>query len=102
MAQPKSITQFGKSEHAERRSTVALERHLQTILISVCTGALFFAANYVYTDNQSKAVQKTQLEALTTQVMEMRGELKALQNNYARRDELKELELRLRQLESRK
>lgn len=87
------------SELHERRSHVTLERHIQTILISVCTGALFFAANYVYTDNQSKAVQKTQLEALTVQVIEMRSDLKALQVNYARRDELKELELRIRQIE---
>ncbi len=89
-------------EAHERRSHIALERHIQTILISVCTGALFFAANYVYTDNQSKAVQKSQLEALTVQVIEMRADLKALQTNYARRDELKELEIRVRQLERNK
>lgn len=83
----------------ERRSQVNLERHIQTILISVCTGALFFAANYVYTDNQAKAVQKTQLEALTIQVIEMRADLKSLQNNYVHRSELKELELRVRTME---
>lgn len=83
----------------ERRSHANLERHLQTVLISVCTGALFFAANYVYTDNHAKAVQKTQLEVLTGQVMEMRAELKSLQNNYVRREELKEIELRVRAIE---
>lgn len=76
-----------------------MERHVQTILISLCTGALFFAANYVYNDNRTKAVQQTQLEVLTAQVIEMRTELRALQNAYARREELKEIEVRLRQLE---
>lgn len=83
----------------DRRSTANLERHVQTILISLCTGALFFAANYVYSDNRTKAVQQTQLEVLTAQVIEMRTELRALQSAYARRDELKELDVRLRQLE---
>lgn len=86
-------------EPPERRGYATVERHIQTILVSLCTGALFFMVSYVYNTNEAKAVQKTQLEALTVQVIEMRADLKALQTNYARRDELRELELRIRQLE---
>jgi Tfp pilus assembly protein PilN len=78
-----------------------MERHIQTILISVITGALMFAANYFYNDNRSKAVQQTQLEVLTAQVIEMRADLRALQDRYVKREELKELELRVREVEKR-
>ena len=60
-----------------------------------------FSANYFYTDNQSKAVQKTQLEMLTGQVIEMRADLRSLQTNYVKREEYKELELRMRDMERR-
>lgn len=83
----------------ERRTSVNLERHFQTILITIITGAVMFAAQYVYNDNRSKAVQQTQLEVLTTQVIEMRADIKAMQSNYVRREEFKELDIRLRALE---
>ena len=84
----------------KERSVAAIERHIQTILIAVITGALFFSANYIFTDTRSKGVQQTQLEVLTSQVIEMRGDLRSLQNNYVRRDELKEIEIRVRTIES--
>ncbi len=76
-----------------------MERHLQTILISFITGSILFAANYFYTDNRGKAVQQTQLEVLTAQVMEMRADLRALQANYAKTTEVEKLEARVRALE---
>lgn len=75
------------------------ERYIQTILISVITGSIGFAANYVYSDSRDKAVQQTQLQVLTSQVIEMRAEVRALQGTYVRREEIKELEQRVRQLE---
>lgn len=79
----------------DRRSSANMERHFQTILISIITGAIIFAANYFYTDNRGKAVQQTQLEVLTAQVIEMRADLRSLQTNYVRREELREVENRL-------
>lgn len=90
-----------ESAGTERRSSANMERHIQTILISVITGALMFAANYFYNDNRSKAVQQTQLEVLTAQVIEMRADLRSLQTNYVKRDEFKDIEMRLRDLERR-
>ena len=79
----------------------SVERHVQTILITVTTAALMFAANYFYNDNRQKAVAQTQLEVLTGQVIEMRADLRALQVNYVKREDWKELELRLRDIERR-
>lgn len=91
----------------DRRAHSKLEQHIQTVLISVITGALMFAANYFYSDNKSKAVLQTQLEVLTAQVVAMSSDIRAmsadmraLQTNYVKREELKELEARLRYLEA--
>ena len=73
---------------------------MQTILISIVTGAILFAANYFYNDNRSKAIQQTQLEVLTSQVIEMRGDLRSMQNTYVKRDEYRDLETRVRSIES--
>lgn len=95
------MTTQGQSVSSERRSAANMERHFQTVLISIVTGSIIFSANYFYTDNRSKAVQQTQLEVLTVQVIEMRADLRALQTNYVKRDEIKELEARVRELEQR-
>lgn len=84
----------------ERRKDVgAVERHLQTILISVITGAIFFSANFIYNDNRTKAVQQTQLEVLTSQVIELRADVRGLRDNYASRADLEKVEDRLRIVE---
>lgn len=94
-----STVEAASKPGVDRRSSANMERHIQTIMISVITGALLFAANYFYEGNRSRAVQQTQLEVLTTQVIEMRADLRAMQTNYVRRDEFKELEGRIRDLE---
>lgn len=86
----------------ERRTDVNVERHLQTVLISIITGAIVFAANYIYNDNKQKGVQQTQLEVLTTQVIELRADVRAFQSNFVRREEYNELKERIRELERRK
>jgi hypothetical protein len=83
----------------ERRSMVNIERHVQTVLISVVTGALVFAASYFYNDNSTKAVLANQLSALNQQVAEMRGEIRAMQSNYVSKDDFRDHELRLRRTE---
>lgn len=85
---------------SEKRSAGTVERHVQTILISIVTGSIIFAANYFYNNNRAQAVLQTQLEVLTVQVLEMRADLKALQQNYAKANELEKLETRVRTLET--
>lgn len=84
---------------SDRRKAGRFEQHVQTVMISIVTGAIVFAAQYVYSDSREKAVLQTQLEVLTAQVIEMRSDLRALQSAYATKTDVKELELRIRQLE---
>lgn len=83
----------------EGRSSVNFERHVQTILISIVTGGLIFAITYFYNDNKDKAVSKSQLEVLTVQVFEMRADVKSLQLNVVRPDEVRDLQRRVLDLE---
>lgn len=76
-----------------------LESHIQTILISIITAALVFAATYFYNDNKDKALSKSQLEVLTVQVFEMRADVKSLQLNVVRPDEVRDLQRRVLDLE---
>lgn len=78
-----------------------IERHIQTILISIVTAALLFAANYIYSDNKDKAIVKSQLEMLTVQVLEMRSDVKLIQSSVVRRDELSDVQHRILDLERR-
>lgn len=89
----------GERRFADRRVTGKLEQHIQTVLISIATGALLFAANYFYNDNREKAVSKSQIELLTVQVIEMRGDIKTLQINYVRPQEVQDLQRRVLDLE---
>jgi hypothetical protein len=86
-------------ENSENRSGASFERHIQTILISIVTGGLIFAITYFYNDNKDKAVSKSQLEVLTVQVFEMRADVKSLQLNVVRPDEVRDLQRRMLDLE---
>lgn len=80
-------------------STSRLASYIQTILISIITAALVFAATYFYNDNKEKALSKSQLEVLTVQVFEMRADVKSLQLNVVRPDEVRDLQRRVLDLE---
>lgn len=79
---------------------VAFERHLQTVLVTFMAGAVMFAANYFFSDTSSKATSKVQLEMLTSQVVQLRVDIKALEVSYVRRDDFSRQEDRVRQLEN--
>lgn len=80
-------------------STSRLASYIQTILISIITAALVFAATYFYNDNKEKALSKSQLEVLTVQVFEMRADVKSLQLNVVRPGEVRDLQHRVLDLE---
>jgi hypothetical protein len=88
-----------ESARVDRRMVGNFERHVQTVLISIATAALLFAAKYFYDDNRENAIAKSQLEVLTAQVLEMRSDLKAMQANYVRPDEVRDLQRRVLELE---
>jgi Tfp pilus assembly protein PilN len=85
--------------NTDRRSGT-LERHIQTILISVVVGVLAFAGNYFFSDKADKAVLTAQLSALTQQVAEMRGEVRSIQSNFASKETTADHEARIRASEA--
>jgi hypothetical protein len=60
---------------------------------------IVFAASYIYNDAQAKATQTAQLNVVVQQILETRDDIKALQKTQASKEDLKELEMRLRILE---
>lgn len=95
------MAEKNEGELIDRRSAANMERHVQTILISIITGAIFFAGSYFFTDTDAKATQRTQLATLTTQVIELRADIRAMQNSYVQKADFVELEIRLRRAEER-
>lgn len=88
------------STEGERRAGINLERHVQTVMIAITTGAIMFAGSYIFDDTGSRAAQETQLRLLTAQVIEMRAELRAMEKSLVRRDEFIDHETRLRGVEA--
>jgi len=86
-------------EGVDRRKSTDLERHLQTILITLTTGAIMFATGYVFQDNATKAASKIQLEFLTNQIVDMRSDIKEMKQQYVTKEELSYLQARLNKLE---
>jgi len=95
---PKIKSEEEMQQAKERSAT--LERHVQTILVSLLTGAVMFAASYLFSDTSSKATSKVQLEVLTAQVVQLRVDIKALETSYVRRDDFAAQDARVRVLEA--
>lgn len=76
-----------------------MERHIQTILIAFITGSVAFAANYFFTDKESKAILLTNLTHLTSQVNEIRTDIRTLRNEQASKSQVDDIERRLREVE---
>lgn len=89
------------SDLTERRRVGSMERHIKTILIAVITGAIFFVGNFIFAQNSKSAAQVTTLEFISTQIVEIRGDLRALQASSVSRKEYEGLETRVQGLEQR-
>jgi hypothetical protein len=88
------------ADQIERRGLGNMERHLQTILITFITGSIVFAANYFFTDKESKAVLLTNMNHITAQVAEIRADIRTMRQEQASKAKVDELEARLRAVET--
>ncbi len=62
-----------------------LQKHAPTAIASLITAAVVFLAQSAWNDRIDKAdgaVLREQITALTTQVIELRSDIKAMQGNY--------------------
>lgn len=88
-------------DNKDRRHTGAMERHLQTVLISLVVGAITYSAAYFFNDKADKAVLASELRALTNQVAEMRGEVSSMRGAFASQKNVDDHEARIREIERR-
>jgi hypothetical protein len=76
-----------------------LEKHVQTILISLITGSIVYAFSYFLADKSDKAILTTQLQAISVQVAELRTEVRSNSTNFATKENIADHEARLRIVE---
>ena len=86
---------------SQREEKSILERHVQTILLSVITASLLFLAKYIFDDNASRAEQRADLVAMKRSVDNVEQEIKRLTSTYVRREEFIDHEVRIRQHQER-
>ena len=83
--------------HDDNKSV--LERHFQTIILSLATAAILFTSSFVYTTRSEVSIMQTQITALSTQIIELRADIKSMQTNYVLKDDFRALEAKFREHE---
>lgn len=78
-----------------------IEQHAQSVLLVVISSALVYSGTFVVGAREDAVRTQTQLAALTQEVAAVRAQLAALQANYTTREDYRDHEMRLRQIESR-
>lgn len=86
---------------AERRQT-SWEQHFSTIANAVIIGVLVFLGSQFWTTNNTLTEFSVTNKFLAESVNEMRAQIKDMSMNYVTKTELKELEIRVRKMESSK
>lgn len=76
-----------------------LERHIQTILISIITAAILFSATFIFNTNKDGALIAQQVTQMTVQLNALSLKMDSMQTNYVTRAEFKDHEDRLRVIE---
>lgn len=110
----KVIVQDLLTKHEERETTTlttaventaqksGIERHAQTILISVITAAILFSATFIYNSNASLTVLTTRVEYMTKAISKLEAKLDEMNNNYVQKEDFNDLEKRVRVLEQKR
>lgn len=81
--------------NSERRNG-AMERHIQTVLISIVVGAITYAATYFFNDKADKAVLGAQMTVVVQQVAELRADVRAMNSTFVTKDTAADHEARIR------
>lgn len=73
------------SEHkndVDSETKGSLERHAQTILIALITGALAFTANFVYSSNESLGKIQLQVDYLSKSMIKLEAKIEEMSSRY--------------------
>lgn len=79
-----------------------LEQHAQSVLLAVITAALIYSGSFVLQAREDSVRTAAQLATLTSEVAALRVTLSGMQSNYVGREDFRDHEVRLRQLETRR
>ena len=83
----------------ERRS--AIEQHIVTILVTVIAAGVMFIGSLLWTYNNKITEFGIKMEYLAQTVSDLKSQLDGMNSNYVRKDEFKDLEIRVRKIEQR-
>lgn len=84
------------------RGRSLLEQHAQSVLLAVITAALIYSGSFVLQAREDSVRTAAQLATLTSEVAALRVALTGMQGNYTSRDDYRDHEVRIRQLEARR
>lgn len=82
---------------APKRSLI--EQHAQSVLLAVITAAVLYSGSFVVKAREDAVLLAAQMSSLTTEVAAMRAQIVVMQGNYVLRDDFRDHENRIRQLE---
>lgn len=82
---------------AEQKS--ALERHVQTILVTLITAGIAWIVTDRLSADKTIQAASLKLEYVSEQISSLRAEIRLLQNNYVRQEQFADHEERIRKLE---
>lgn len=80
----------------------AMERHVQTILVSLITAGIVYIVTANITNDRAQAAEKVTLEFISRQLIDLQADVKTIQQNqngYVRQEQYADHEVRLRALE---
>lgn len=96
---PVTIVGDRRTGKKEERDAGVLERHAQTILISIITAAILFSASFMYTSNSSVTSMATRVEFMSAAINKLESKIDMMNTNYAKREDLEKMDERVRTLE---
>jgi hypothetical protein len=78
------------------------ERHAQTIIVSIILATILFVSGFIFTTKTELEAMKQQMLFVSQQVVELRTDIKSLRDSYVSREEFRDHETRIRELEKRR
>lgn len=85
----------------ERRKT-ALEQHIVTILVTIITAGVMFIGSLLWTYNNKITEFSVKMEYLAQTVLDLHTQIEGMNSNYVKKEDFKDLEIRVRKLEQQK
>lgn len=90
------MTEAGEAERPKRS---VFEQHAQSVALAVITAAVLYSGSFVVKAREDAVLLAAQMSALTTEVAAMRAQIVVMQGNYVGREDFRDHESRIRQLE---